>query len=87
MVVSEELIEIIDSDIKTCELAIQRGNKDELWEVHSRLVSKYSNIIDGFAKNLQSLFYDESGNIKKQNLETMRQKLVLFKAMYNGIVI
>ena len=31
MVVSEELIEIIDSDIKTCELAIQRGNKDELW--------------------------------------------------------
>ena len=81
MVVSEELIEIIDSDIKTCELAIQRGNKDELWEVHSRLVSKYSNIIDGFAKNLQSLFYDESGNIKKQNLETMRQKLVLFKAM------
>ena len=81
MVVSEELIEIIDSDIKTCELAIQRGNKDELWEVHRRLVSKYSNIIDGFAKNLQSLFYDESGNIKKQNLETMRQKLVLFKAM------
>ena len=46
MVVSEELIEIIDSDIKTCELAIQRGNKDELWEVHSRLVSKYSNIIE-----------------------------------------
>ena len=30
---------------------------------------------------IQALFYDESGNIKKQNLETMRQKLVLFKAM------
>ena len=27
---------------------------------------------------IQALFYDESGNIKKQNLETMRQKLVLF---------
>lgn len=56
MVVSEELIEIIDSDIKTCELAIQRGNKDELWEVHSRLVSKYSNIIDGFAKKFTESF-------------------------------
>lgn len=81
MDISGELIEIIDNDINICEQVIQGSNKYELWEVHSRIISKYSNIIDGFADNLQSTFYDENGNVKKQNIETMRQKLVLFKAM------
>lgn len=81
MDISGELIEIIDNDINICEQVIQGSNKYELREVHSRMISKYSNIIDGFADNLQNPFYDEDGKVKKQNMETMRQKLVLFKAM------
>ena len=81
MDISRELIEIIDNDINICDNAAQSGNKDILREVHSRMISKYSNIIDGFADNLQTIFYDENGNVKKQNIETMRQKLILFKAM------
>lgn len=81
MDISGELIEIIDNDISICEQVSQGSNKYELREVHSRMISKYANIIDGFADNLQNIFYDENGNIRKQNIETMRQKLVLFKAM------
>lgn len=50
-------------------------------ELHGTLLSKYARIIDGFSDNLHSLFYDEHGKYVKQNLETMRQKLVLFQAM------
>lgn len=86
MEISKELIKIIDEDITLCEQVIQRSNKAELYEIHTRIISKYSNIINGFSENLQSTFYDETGTAEKRNIETMRQKLVLFKAMgYSNI--
>lgn len=79
--ISQEFISIIDDDIALCDNEIKNGNKASRNEVHRRIVSKYQNIIDGFSNGLHNLFYDESGDYCKQNLEIMRQKLVLFKSM------
>ena len=81
MHISEDLKKIIDDDIVKCETAISKGNNDSRWELHSTLLSKYGKIIDGFGEHLLSLLYDDDGTCKKRNLETMKQKLELFKAM------
>jgi len=81
MIVSEEFKKIIDEDIEKCEYEIRQGNKQSRGVLHNTLKSKYCKIIDGFDENLKSLSYDDSGEYRKQNLETMKQKLVLFKAM------
>ena len=79
--ITEDFKTIIMEDIKKCEEGINSGNKIRMTELHGTLLSKYAKIIDGFGENLKSLFYDDNGKYVKQNLETMRQKLVLFQAM------
>ena len=81
MVISEAFKSIIDEDIEKCDHEIQLGNKESRWTLHCRLVSKYDKIIDGFKDDLRSVFYDNEGTICICNLETMKQKLILFKAM------
>lgn len=79
--VSKEFMAIIDEDISKCTSEIEKGDKKSRGELHSRLISKYGKIIDGFSNDLSTLFYDDTGEVRKKNLETMRQKLELFKAM------
>jgi len=81
MVISEEFKAIIEEDIAKCNYEIKSGSKQSRGVLHATLVSKYGKIIDGFKNDLRSLTYDDSGAYRTQNLETMRQKLVLFQAM------
>lgn len=78
---TEEFKRIIDEDIEACNTELKSGNKQSRNVLHTRLISKYGNIIDGFKDNLKSLFYDDSGSYVQQNIETIRQKLILFKEM------
>ncbi|MBQ7288182.1 MAG: hypothetical protein IJW78_00465 [Clostridia bacterium] len=78
---TEEFKIIIDDDIKKCEDEIINGNKQSRGKLHGILVSKYCSIIDGFEDGLHSLFYDNDGTYRKENLERMKEKLLLFKAM------
>lgn len=76
-----EFKKIIDEDIKKCEEQLKNGNK-ESWDIwYCTLISKYGKIIDGFKDDLLRLTYDDTGEKRKNNIEIMRQKLVLFKAM------
>ena len=79
--ITEEFKKYIDEDIAKCEETIKNGNKTDMKNLHATLVSKYGNIIDGFKEDLRSLFYDETGSSVRCNLETMKQKLQLFKSM------
>ena len=81
MVVSNQFKTIISEDIAKCEYEITQGSTDSNTDLHSRLISKYSKIIDGFDEHLRSLFCDDDGKNCKKNLETMQQKLELFQAM------
>ena len=81
MVVTEELKKIIDDDIELCEEICSGSFSLNVFDVYMRLRNKYSNIITGFCDNLSQPFYDDDNSTKKANLETMRQKLLLFKAM------
>ncbi len=78
---TEEFKRIIDEDIEMCE----KFKDEEYWSnianFHTLLRSKYAQIIDGFEKGLYNTSYDSHHTAKKANIETMRQKLVLFKAM------
>ena len=78
---TEEFKKIIGEDIGTCTYELEHGNKQSRYTFHKRLISKYGNIIDGFKDDLHLLTYDQSGSYARDNIETMRQKLVLFKAM------
>ena len=79
--VSEDFKKIIDEDIQKCTEVLEKNVFREKEVLHKTLISKYSNIIDGFKNGLYDLFYDEDGANRKANLEIMRQKLVLFKSM------
>lgn len=81
MTIYEDFKIIIDEDISKCDYEIQSGNKESRRVLHNTLISKYGKIIDGFKDDLINLWYDEDGTSCAKNLETMRQKLVLFKAM------
>lgn len=81
MVVSNQFKTIISEDIAKCEYEITQGSTDSNTDLHSRLISKYLKIIDGFNEHLRSFLCDDDGEICKKNLETMRQKLELFQAM------
>ena len=81
MIITEEFKAIIDEDIDKCNFELSRGNKESRGTLHNTLVSKYGKIIDGFKDDLRSLFYDSDGTYCTKNLETMKQKLILFKAM------
>ena len=78
---TDEFKKIIDEDIEKCEYELKSGNQQSRYTLYSTLMSKYGKIIDGFNDDLRSVVYDSSGNNVKQNVETMRQKLYLFKAM------
>lgn len=81
MSITEEFKAIIDEDIEKCNSELSRGNTESRYTLHNTLVSKYGKIIDGFKDELRSLFYDNDGIKCAENLDTMKQKLVLFKAM------
>jgi hypothetical protein len=76
-----DFVKIIEEDIKKCDEEIINGNKQSREKLRNFLISKYRAIIDGFDTGLQDLFYDKDGTYCKDNLELMKQKLVLFKAM------
>lgn len=78
---TEDFKKIIDEDITKCETELENGNKASRGKLHGVLLAKYGNIIEGFKDGLHSLFYDESGTYCKENLERMREMLLLFKAM------
>lgn len=78
---TEDFKKIIDEDIINCENEIKNGNNESLYKLHNTLISKYGKIIDGFKEELLTLFYDNDGQYKRRNIETMKQKLILFKAM------
>ena len=78
---TEEFKKIIDEDIAICEKFKSGNYWSNIENFHKMLKSKYSKIIDGFEEGLYDTFYDSHHTAKKANIETMRQKLVLFKAM------
>lgn len=81
MKITEDFIKIIDEDIKICE-AFKSGQKPlDIEDYHILLKSKYAKIIEGFNEGLYDVFYDSDNSAKFANLESMRQKLLLFKAM------
>ena len=81
ILINEEFKRIIDEDISKCEKEVKSGDKRSRGKLHGILVSKFSTIIDGFDCGLRNLFYDDSGEYCKENLERMKEKLLLFKAM------
>lgn len=81
MTITEDFKKYIDEDIAKCEETIKKCIKTDMKDLHANLISKYGSIIDGFSKDLRDLFYDNDGYITKCNLETMKQKLQLFKSM------
>ena len=74
---TDEFKRIIDEDIEACEIELKSGSKQSRNVLHTRLISKYGNIIDGFKDNLKSLFYDDSGSYVQQKIEkNLRQRTV-----------
>ena len=82
---TEEFKKIIDEDITKCDEQLQSGNMESQSKLHGMLISKYGNIIDGFRDGLHNLFYDNDGKYQKDNIERMKGKLLLFKAMSTKI--
>lgn len=78
---TDEFKKIIDEDIEKCKNEIEKGNHDSRGKLHGMLLSKYRNIISGFGTGLTHLFIDDDGSICIENLEIMKEKLILFKAM------
>lgn len=81
MKITEDFIKIIDEDIKICEEFKNGLRPLDIEDYHNLLSSKYAKIIEGFNEGLYSTFYDTSNSAKLANIESMRQKLILFKAM------
>lgn len=81
MTTSEGFKSIIEDDIAKCKYEIENGSIESCRVLHRTLKSKYGKIIDGFNDGLLDLFYDSDGIYCKRNLETMRQKFLLFQAM------
>jgi len=82
MAYTKEFWAIVDKDISDCEREYREGDKTSRGKLHTDLVSKYNSIIPGFDDGLRSLFYDDDGTRRRDNLETIRQKLSVFKAMH-----
>ncbi len=76
-----EFITIIDADIDKCEQELKAGNSDTRYDLLIALKSKYNSIIDGFSDSLHSMWYDDGGSEKKANIEILKGKLELFRAM------
>lgn len=81
MTITEEFKNIIDEDISKCEHEIKSGSQNSRNVLYRTLISKYGTIIDGFKLDLLNVSYNSDGTYVKRNLETLKQKLVLFKAM------
>ena len=79
--VSKEFMEIIEQDIQKCENALSAGKQESNSQLHNTLISKYGKIIDGFSDDLLSRYFDDDCSNMMQNIDTMKQKLLLFKAM------
>lgn len=72
---------IIERDISRCTDALEHGDKHVWHSLYVELKSVYGPIIDGFCDNLYGVYYDTSGTGAKYNVEIMKQKLELFRAM------
>ncbi len=81
MKITDDFINIINEDIKICEDFKIGKYPVDIEDYHNLLKSKYAKIIHGFNEGLYNSFYDADHSAKKANIENMRQKLVLFKAM------
>lgn len=81
MTITDDFKSIIDEDISQCEYELKSGNKQSREDLHMILISKYGKIVDGFQDGLCGLWFDDDGTDCKSDLEIMRQKLLLFKAM------
>lgn len=81
MTVSDDFKKIIDDDIEGCAEQYAHGDKESRWRLYTTLISKYTPIIQGFQQDFPDMFYDSNGTRCRETLETIRQKLILFKAM------
>ena len=78
----EEFRRIIENDIEEGKAILNNRNTDEYHSFHTRMISKYSPIIDGFNKNLYTLMYDNARATNcSKNIRIMIEKLELFRAM------
>ena len=75
-----EMKKVIENDIQMSTEIINNKKTEKCEDFHMRLLSKYSPIISGFGDNLFSLYYDTDFTATMSNIETMRDKLILFKA-------
>ncbi len=75
-----EMKKVIEDDIQISTEIINNKKTSECEDFHMRLLSKYSPIISGFGDNLYSIYYDSDFTATLSNIETMRDKLILFKA-------
>lgn len=81
MKITDDFKRIIDEDIERCKEAIEKSGKADLRYLHHSLLSKYSPVISDFGAHFFSLAYDESGENTRKNIEIIKEKLILFKAM------
>lgn len=79
-----ELIEIVNKDILECEKILKVGSAETIYVFQGKIEGKYYGIIDKFSAGLQGV-YDEYDDISyftvKSNVELLKEKLEMFKAM------
>lgn len=78
---NQQFKDIVESDIKTGREIVEKHDVSKCGEFHKNLLSKYSPIITDFGGNLYSLFYDDDNSHCLSNINTMVEKLELFRAM------
>lgn len=81
MKISDDFKIIVDEDIERCRNAIKNSGKMDLRYLYRSLLSKYTPIISDFDGHFFSLAYGESGENYRKNIEIIKEKLILFKAM------
>ena len=81
MKMTDDFKRIVDEDIERCKVAIEKCDKADLRYLYHSLLSKYSPVISDFGGHFFSLAYDESGENTRKNIEIIKEKLILFKAM------
>jgi len=77
----DKFIAIIEADIKKGHEIVDNKNRAECNDFHTRILSKYAPIIEGFDKNLHYLMYDSDKSCCLANIKIMVEKLELFTAM------
>jgi len=67
----DKFIAIIEADIKKGHEIVDNKNRAECNDFHTRILSKYAPIIEGFDKNLHYLMYDSDKSCCLANIKIM----------------